>query len=166
MFVLANSTNEMTEMLKLHYSPLSWQRAAFIRVELRYTWDGRREGEIFSHTLNVQTKSGNILDARLISESPSTKMLPKIPIWTDQIINFHGIKNRPLKQGIFKWGKEKFNWCVSFRDKFIHTILLLTLDRYMTPLLALYTTSLILLKRHLFSLQFWGEKKSRVNCMC
>lgn len=61
-------------------------------VTLHAKW---REGEISSHTLDVQTKSGNILDAPLISESPSTNMLPIVPTWLGQII-----KNRPPKQGI------------------------------------------------------------------
>lgn len=143
MFVLANSINEMTETLKLHYSPLSWQRAAFIRVELRYTRHGRRER--FSATpwmfrLNLET-----FLMLLWYLSLSTNMLLIVPTWPGQIINFHEVKNGPLKQGIFKWGKESFNWRVSFRDEFIQNMSsLLTLFNFTEPPEKTYFLSLIL----------------------
>lgn len=42
-----------------------------VSVELGYPCDGGRE-RFSSHTLNVQTKSGNILNAPLISERTSS----------------------------------------------------------------------------------------------
>lgn len=102
----------------------------WVRLHLRW-----REGEIFSHTLDVQTKIGNILDALLISDSPSTRMFPIVPNWS-QLSAF-------MKSKTGHWSRASSN------EKKKH----LTDVFHDTTFSTFITWEWILLKRYLFCLQ-------------